>query len=122
MSNFWDDAEVQKAATSGSYIKFTDEGDTKSGVIEQLGTRVFDEGTVKERTAIEITYQDGSVLTAGQVKLMQVLVELRPAYGDHIEITLGRIEKRGNKTLKHWIVTHTNSDGESFTIDQTAEG
>ena len=121
MSNFWDDAEVQKAATSGSYIKFTDEGDSKSGVIDNLSTRVFDANTATERTAIEISFVDGSILTAGQVKLMQVLVELRPAKGDLIEITLGRIEKRGNKTLKHWVVTHTNSDGESFTIDQTAE-
>jgi len=122
MPNFWDDAEVQKAATSGSYIKFITEGDNKSGVIGNLSTRVFDFDTANERTAVEIAFTDGSILTAGQVKLMQVLSELRPAHGDHIEITLGRIEKRGNKTLKHWIVTHTNSDGEAFTIDQTAEG
>lgn len=122
MPNFWDDEEVQKAATSGSYIKFTNEGDSKEGVIADLCTRTFDAGTAKERTAIEITYSDESILTAGQVKLMQLLTQLRPDMGDNLSITLGRIEKRGSKTLKHWIVTHINSDGESFTIDQTAEG
>jgi hypothetical protein len=120
MSNFWDDEEVQAAVTSGQWVKFTNVGDVKEGVIAALDKRVFDAGTAKERTAIEITYVDESVMTAGQVKLMQTLVELRPEVGDTLTVELAEIEKRGSKTLKHFIVTHVNSEGESYTVDQTA--
>ena len=120
-SNFWDDEEIVEAATSGSYVKFTNEGDEKVGVVAALGKRTFDEGKANERTAIEVTFEDGSIMTAGQVKLMQSLVEMRPAVGDTLDIKLAEIEKRGNKTLKHFIVTHVNAEGESYTVDQTAD-
>ena len=121
MPNFWDDEEVQKAVTSGQYHKLTNVGDTVSGVIAKLDKRKFDEGTSKERTAIELTFEDESMLTAGQVKLMDVLVQMRPQVGDTLEIELVEVEKRGSKTLKHFKVTHTNAEGESFTIDQSED-
>jgi hypothetical protein len=118
---FWDDEEVQKAATSGSYRKWNEVGDTHGGVIAALDKRVFDAGTDKERTAIEITFEDESKATCGQVKLMQLLLELRPSVGDTIEIELTDIEKRGNKTLKSWKVTvDYAATGESQTVDQAA--
>ena len=119
-SSFWDDEEVQKAASSGSYHRFVDVGDVTEGEIAELGKRVFDEGKASERTAIEITFVDESKLTAGQVKLMQTLVELRPRVGDKLRIELAEIEKRGAKTLKHFIVTVDGIDG-VVTIDQTAD-
>jgi len=120
MPNFWDDEEVQAAVTSGQFHKLTNVGDVVEGDIAKLDKRKFDEGTSKERTAIEITFADESILTAGQVKLMDTLVQLRPGVGDHIRIELADIEKRGSKTLKSFKVTHTNADGETFTVDQTA--
>lgn len=117
--SFWDDEEVQKAATAGSYHKLNDVGDFCEGTITELAKRKFDEGTPKERTAIEVTFDDESKLTAGQVKLIQVLVDLQPKVGDHLRVELGEVEKRGAKTLKHFIVTHTNAEGEAYTVDQT---
>ena len=121
MPGFWDDEDVQKATTQGQYVKWIDVGDAKEGEIANLGKRTFEEGTAKERTAIEITFDDGSIATCGQVMLMQTLVELRPSVGDTIRIELGAIEKRGTKTMKRFIVTHTNSEGETFTVDQTED-
>ena len=118
--SFWDDEDVKKGATAGSYHRFENVGDSAEGVVAALNKRVFDEGTAKERTAIEITFADESKLTAGQVKLMQLLIELRPAVGDTLTVELADIEKRGSKTLKHWKVTHVNAAGESYTVDQTA--
>ena len=120
-ANFWDDEEIVEAATSGSYVKFTNVGDQKVGVIADLSKRTFDEGTAKERTAIEVTFEDGSIMTAGQVKLMQTLVEMRPAVGDTLDITLAEVEKIGAKTLKKFCVVHTNAEGEAFTVDHSAD-
>ena len=101
---FWDNETIEKAANQGSFAKWTAAGDTHGGVIEALGERTFDEGTDKERIAVELTFEDGSKATCGQVKLMQALLELRPEVGETIEIELVETRKIGSKTLKFWRV------------------
>ena len=119
--SFWDDEDVQAAVTKGQWIKFTEIGDVKEGVVAKLDQRVFDAGTDKERSAIEITFEDESIATCGQMKLMEALLQLRPEIGDDLTIELADVEKRGNRTLKYWKVIHTNSEGETQSLDQTAE-
>ena len=51
-ANFWDDEEIVEAATSGSYVKFTNEGDEKVGVVAALGKRTFDEGKATSPTPL----------------------------------------------------------------------
>jgi len=124
---FWDDPEVERAAAAGSYHALKNEGDVAEGVIAELGMRTFDEGKANERQAIEITFADGSILTAGQVKLMGSLVEMRPDVGDYLTVELARIEARGAKTLKHFKITVSNARANGTpgkvlqSVDHTAE-
>lgn len=121
--NFWDDPDVKPA--SATFARFVAVGDTFGGTIAKFGKRTFGAGTADEHTAPELTFaqvdgEDQPTLTAGQTLLQQALWEMRPAIGDHLEVTLARIEKRGTKTLKRFKVSLTRA-GETVpeVIDQT---
>lgn len=100
--SFWDDEEVQEAAAP-EWVKFDNVGDSAEGYIAKLDKRKFESPT-GDRTAIEVEFVDGVKVTAGQVMLMQLLVEQRPELGSWLRITLAAVEKRGAKTLKRWKV------------------
>lgn len=122
---FWDDPSVRPAASS--YMKFEVVGDHIAGTIAKLSKRVFNAGTPEERVAPEFTFvqpeDDDEIpsMTAGQVLLQQALWELRPVIGDHLDVTLARVEKRGAKTLKRFKIILTRKDGSVETIDQTED-
>ena len=120
MSGFWDDPSVKPAGSE--YMKFEKVGDRIEGTIAKLGTRVFDEGTAKERTAVEVTFveDDVPVLTAGQVLLQRALFTFRPEPGDRLKVALSGVEKKGTKTLKLFAVEVTRPDGTVESVDQTA--
>ena len=114
MPGFWDDDEIKKAAEGAGYTKLTDIGDTVSGAVRSLNKRKFD-----DRTAIEITFEDDTKFTAGQVLLLRDLYVLQPTPGDQLTITLADIEKRGPKTLKLFKVEVVRPNGTVDIIDQT---
>jgi hypothetical protein len=116
---FWDDDEVRKAAAGGEYASLREVGDTVDGKVSRLRKRTFNEGKSDERTAIEIEFEDGPTLTAGQVLLMRGLYELQPVPGDELSIVLADIERRAGKTLKRFRIAVTRADGAVATVDQT---
>jgi hypothetical protein len=114
MPGFWDDPDIKKAAEGGDWVKFTDVGDSVSGVIRNLHKKDF-EG----RTAVELEFEDDVKVTFGQVLMMRDLYILQPVPGEQLTVTLAQIQKRGAKTLKMFRIELIRLDGETEKIDQT---
>ena len=116
MPGFWDDPELKKAAEQGEYAKFNDVGDAVSGVIAKLSKRDFD-----GRPAIEVEFEDGTKVTFGQVLMMRELYAIQPTPGDHIEVTLVEVSKKGAKTTKLFKGEVTRKDGTTERFDHTSK-
>lgn len=116
MSNpsFWEDPDIQKAATGGDYTKFVNVGDSVSGRIKSLTKRDFD-----GRTAVEVEFEDGMKSTFGQVLMLRDLYVLQPGAGEDLTVTLAKIDKRGAKTLKMFRIELIRYDGSVEAIDQS---
>jgi hypothetical protein len=114
VSNFWSDPELEKAAKGAEYFKFLEVGDTVSGTIRDLRKVDFD-----GRTAVEVTFDDDSKATFGQVLMLRQLYILQPTPGDQLTVTLSAVDKKGAKTLKLFTgkIVRPNGDVEEF--DQT---
>lgn len=101
MSSIWDDPELR---TGGDFVRFESVGDSVTGTITGITTHAFEPG--KPVPQLFLSTADGDrTLTASQVQLKALLVELRPEVGDVITVTHTKVEKRdGGKTLKHFDV------------------
>jgi len=113
--SFWEDPDIQKAATGGEFVKFVNIGDCVSGKIRKLNKRDFD-----GRTAVEVEFDDDVKAPFGQVLMLRDLYVLQPVPGEDLTVTLAKIEKRGAKTLKMFRVELIRLDGTPEVIDQSA--
>ena len=68
--SFWEDPDIQKAATGGEFVKFVNIGDCVSGKIRKLNKRDFD-----GRTAVEVEFDDDVKATFGQVLMIADVVD-----------------------------------------------
>lgn len=101
----WDDPEIR---SGGDFIKLEKEGDYAAGNITAIRRHKFDPGKVVPQILLVTDEGEERTLTAGQVRLKAELAEQRPEAGDHIKVTLTRIEPRaGGKSLKHFEVVIT---------------
>lgn len=99
-ASVWDDPDLK---VNDDYVKLENVGDTISGVITNIQSRRFDDGSMAPQiTFIDDRDQMERTWTAGQVQAKRQLAELRPEIGWHFRATLVSVEKRGGgKTLKH---------------------
>lgn len=105
--SIWDDPNI--VTDEATYLKLEKRGDGIKGVITDITTKKWDDGSVCPQLTIRRA-SDGEeiVWTAGQMQAKRQLKDLRPAVGDEITVELIDIEKRaGNRTLKHISVTTT---------------
>lgn len=119
MTSVWDDPEIQVA---GDYVKFEAVGDKVVGDVIAVSKHTFPDGKTAAKVVIRDDDGTDRTLTAGQMKLAEKLIELRPAAGDRISIEFTSIEKRpGGKTMKHFDVKHT-AGGAKGTVAVEVDG
>lgn len=103
----WDDVEVGEF----NFVKLTEAGQKIRGTITAIGIKDWGDGTSSPQLDLTTPAGEEVVWTAGEVQAKRQLKELRPRIGDFIEVELTRIEKRGNKTLKHIVIEVTKAAG-----------
>lgn len=102
MTDFWDDPDLR---SGGAFVRFENPGDTIAGTIQAVRKHTFDDGSVAPQILLVDDDGEERTISAGQVRLKAALAEERPAVGDHLTVTLTKVEKRGGgKTLKHFDV------------------
>lgn len=107
--SIWDNPEIK---SGGEFVKFENVGDTISGTITAIRTQRWDDGKVDPQILLVTDDGEEKTVTAGQVRLKNLLAEQRPEAGDHIRITYTSKEQRaGGKTLKHWDLVVTRGTG-----------
>lgn len=116
MSDFWNDPELKKAAEGGDYAKFINVGDTVAGTIKKMVKKDFD-----GRTAVEVEFDDGRKCTFGQVLMLRELFAIQPVTGDHLDVTLADVVKKGAKTTKLFKGSVTRKDGTVERFDHTSK-
>lgn len=96
----WDNPELR---VGGDFVKFDNVGDSVAGTITAIRPHRWDDGSVCPQIFLATDDGEEKTITAGQIKLKNLLAEQRPETGDHITISLTDTEKRaGGKTLKHF--------------------
>jgi hypothetical protein len=109
MTTIWDDPELQ---IGGDFVKFEAPGDSITGDIVAVSKHTFPDGKIAAKLVIRDENGEDKTLTAGQVKLAELLNEKRPMPGDRIRIVHTEVEKRpGGKTMKHFTVDVKPGDG-----------
>lgn len=108
-SSVWDDPNLR---SGGDFAKFETPGDSIAGTVTAIRAHHWDDGSVCPQIFLATDDGEEKTVTAGQIRLKNLLAEQRPEAGDHITITLTDIEKRaGGKTLKHFSLDVTRGDG-----------
>ena len=73
----------------------------------------------QDKPSVEITFEDGRIMTVGQWMLKRSLVLLAPAIGETLEVIYVREERKGSKGTKLFRGSVTRLDGSVEKFDHT---